>query len=47
MGSAEQSESSQERSSYKPTILPTKTVNRGFIPERRKRRESDSRKPGS
>ena len=47
MDSAGQSENPQEHEGYKPTILPTRPVNRGFIPERRKRRRRGSRQSGS
>ena len=47
MDSAQPSEDQEEREAYKPTILPTRPVNRGFIPELRKRRRSGKRRSGS
>ena len=44
MSPSEQSESSQEPSSYRPTILPASPVNLGFIPERRRRHQPSTQR---
>ncbi|MYA85237.1 MAG: hypothetical protein F4Y12_06595 [Acidimicrobiaceae bacterium] len=44
MSPTKQSEPSPEPSSYQPTILPASTVNRGFIPERRKHRQPSAKR---
>ena len=47
MAAADRSKKPQDPAPYKPKILPTRTVNRGFIPERRKRSEDDSGRSSS